>query len=205
LVQVDKDSKVVQFLEKPKPDEINRLNINTINAGIYIFEPQVLDLIPTDTNYSFEYQLFPDLLNRKELFHAFVADDNYWLDIGTPPRYLQAHHDLLAGKIKNFRLNRNNQFQIADSAEIDEISCIAKGCVIKSGAKIVNSILGKDVSIEKNAIIKNSVIWSGTKIGAEANIVNAIIGSDCQIGKNVFVTDGSVLGDATVIADFSRC
>ena len=205
LVHSDKDSKVVQFLEKPNLDEINELKINTINAGIYIFEPKVLDLIPKDTNYSFEYQLFPDLLNRKELFHAFVASDNYWLDIGTLPRYLQAHQDLMRGKIKNFQVERTNKFHVADLAEIDELSCLAEGCIIEKGAKIINSILGKDVVIEKDAVVQNSVIWSRTKIFEHASIIDSIIGSDCQIGKNVFITNGSVLGDETVISDFSFC
>ena len=192
-------------MEKPKLDEINELNINTINAGIYIFEPKVLDLIPKDPNYSFEYQLFPDLLNRKEKFYAFVASDNYWLDIGTLPRYLQAHHDLMRGKIKNFQVERNNKFYVANSAEIDELSCLADGCVIEKGAKIINSILGKDVVIEKDAIVQNSVIWSRTKVFEHASINDSIIGSDCRIGKNVFVTNDSVLGDATVMTDFSYC
>ena len=205
LVQTDKDAKVVRFLEKPKLDEINELNINTINAGIYIFEPEVLDLIPKNTAYSFEYQLFPDLLNRKEQFHSFVAYNNYWLDIGTPQRYLQAHQDLMSGKIKNFTVTKNSGFKLADSAEIDEISCIADGCIIEAGVKITNSILGKDVIIEKDTIIQNSVVWSGTKVFEQASIIDSIIGSNCQIGKNVCVTNGSVLGDATIISDFSYC
>jgi mannose-1-phosphate guanylyltransferase len=203
LVETDSDSRVLRFLEKPKAEELSQININTINAGIYILEPQVLDHIPAGENYSFEYKVFPGLLERRENFRAFIADDNYWLDIGTPQRYLQAHYDLLAGKIKNLPINTNSNFTGAQDAEIDECSWIADGCVIKPNAKIINSVLGRGVIIEENAVVENSVIWSGTQVGSSAGILDSIIGSDCRIGKSATVGTGSVLGDKTIIADFA--
>jgi mannose-1-phosphate guanylyltransferase len=137
LVETDSENRVLRFLEKPKVDELQKININTINAGIYILEPKVLDYIPTGENYSFEYQLFPGLLAREENFRAFVASDNYWLDIGTPQRYLQAHFDLISGRIKNVLLNKDNNFEMSADAEIDANSYIAEGCVIKPRAKVV--------------------------------------------------------------------
>ena len=203
LVEVGKNNEVLRFLEKPKADEINRMNINTINAGIYILEPKVLDFIPKNENHSFEYQLFPHLLQKQEKFHAFVANDNYWLDIGTPERYLKAHCDLMMGRIKNFRISKNSNFQLSPGAEIDDKSCIADGCVIKLGAKIINSVLGKDVVIEENTIVKNSVIWARTKVKSDTSILDSIIGNDCRIGRNALVSNGSVLGDKTIIANFA--
>ena len=116
LVEVGADDRVLRFLEKPKPEEISRLKINTINAGIYVLEPKVLSYIPKNENYSFEYQLFPALLEKAENFRAFIAEDNYWLDIGTPQRYLQAHYDLLNGRIKNLRITKTNKFIAAKEA-----------------------------------------------------------------------------------------
>ena len=204
LVEVGKNHEVLRFLEKPKAEQLDRIKINTINAGIYILEPEVLGLIPKGENHSFEYQLFPRLLREKEKFHAFVADDNYWLDIGTPQRYLQAHCDLMTGKIKNFRVDRTGNFKISRGAEIDDRSCIAEGCVIKPKARIINSVLGKNVVIEENAIIENSVIWARTKVNSSTSVLDSIIGNDCRIGKNALVRQGSVLGDKTVIANFAR-
>lgn len=205
LVQVSDNSDILRFLEKPSLEEIERLKINTINAGIYIFEPSVLAYIPENESYSFEYQLFPDLLRNKEKFQAFVANNNYWLDIGTTQRYLQANQDLISGKIKNSQGLKRSNLDVSDSAEIDEKSSLADGSVIKSGAKIVNSILGCNVAIGENTTVKNSVIWAGTTIDSDSVIADSIVGYNCRIGKNVLLQDGCVLGDESILTDFTKC
>lgn len=204
LVKVGENDEVRKFLEKPKADELSGININTISAGIYILEPKVLDGIPKNENYSFEYGVFPGLLARGENFRAFVARDAYWLDIGTPQRYLQAHRDLINGKIKNFEINRAGKFNRSADAEIDDNSCIASNCIIKSKAKIINSVLGSGVIIEENSIVRDSVIWSGTRVNSCTSVFDSIIGSDCHIGNNVLLNSGAVLGDKTVVANFTR-
>src|SRR5690606_12837342 len=100
LVETDSDGRVKSFLEKPKPDQLKELNVNTINSGTYILEPAILDLVPANENTSFEYNVFPQILEKKMNFSAFVLDDNYWRDIGTTESYLAAHHDILQGKVK---------------------------------------------------------------------------------------------------------
>lgn len=200
LVQTSKDSEVIKFLEKPKPEEAK--DLKTINAGIYVLDPKVLDFIPKGEKYSFEYQLFPDLLKRKSRFFAFLTHNSYWLDIGTLERYQQAHDDLLSGKIKNF-LTAKNDRSYAANYEIDDRSIIGKGCVFKAGAKIVNSILGEEVVVKEGASVHNSVIWAGTNIGSDVSIVNSIIGYNCLIGKNVSISSGSVLECNSVLRDFS--
>jgi mannose-1-phosphate guanylyltransferase len=203
LVETDRENKVLRFLEKPKAEDLAKININTINAGIYVLEPTVLDFIPAGENHSFEYHLFPCLLQNGENFHAFIAEENYWLDIGTPQRYLQAHHDLMAGKIKNLRIMKNGNFLGSDEAEIDSRSWIAEGCVIKPKARIINSVLGRGVVVEENSVVQNSVIWSGTRVNSYSTVFDSIIGNDCQIGTNVLLTSGAVLGDQTVVANFT--
>ena len=96
LVETEKDGRILRFLEKPKADEITT---NNINAGTYILEPKVLDFLPAGENYSFEYGLFPDLLKRNEPFYAHIPPRTYWIDIGTPERYLRVHSDLLANRV----------------------------------------------------------------------------------------------------------
>ena len=91
-------------MEKPKENEITT---NNINAGTYILEPRVLDFIPGGENYSFEYALFPDLLKRNETFYAHVPPRTYWIDIGTPDRYLVAHQDLLANRVQRIHIKGN--------------------------------------------------------------------------------------------------
>ena len=204
LVQVGKGAKVERFVEKPKPDEIESLKINTVNAGIYVLEPSILDLIPKDTNKSFEYDVFPEILARELPFFAYVMKDEYWLDIGTPASYLAAHHDFLSGKITGFGLTKTNGSDIATRSEIDALSFFAEGCVIKPGVRIVNSVIGAGVHIEEKALIENSVIWSHTRISSSAEIVGAIIGRSCHIGRNAIVGAGSVLGDKTSLTDYTK-
>jgi len=96
LVETEKDGRVRRFLEKPKPEEVT---CDTINAGIYILEPRVLDYVPEGEPFMFEYGVFPGLLERKEPFFAYIWR-GYWRDIGTASSYLQANLDVIAGRVK---------------------------------------------------------------------------------------------------------
>ena len=204
LVETDADGKVLRFREKPKPEELSELTVNTINAGIYILEPEVLDLIPKGANYSFEYNVFPDLLAREKAFYAYVLQDNYWRDIGNPASYLQGHHDFLSGKIKNFNLEKSVKADISHTATVDKNSFVEEDCIIKSNAKIINSVIGKGVYIEEKAVVENSIIWAHTRISSGAEIRNAVIGRSCYIGKNSIVSEGAVLGDKTSLTDYTK-
>lgn len=179
LVEFNQDFGVHRFIEKPTLEEIAKLNLNTINAGIYILEPTVLDLIPTDEKYSFEYQLFPALLANESPFFAFVAENYYWLDIGTPQRYLQANLDLIDGKI-------------ISSVEFDNNLIVGENSLIKKGANVSRSVIGDNVTIEENAVVENSVIWSNAKIGANTKIIDSVIGHNLEVGKNILI-DGNYL------------
>ena len=204
LVETDEESKVLQFLEKPKPEEVFRLTTKNINAGVYILEPSVLDTIPEGENYSFEYNVFPELLNRRKSFYAFVMEGNYWRDIGTPQSYLQAHHDFLGGQIKGFKTKSSEKSDVATAAVVDKTSIIDENCVIKPNAKIINSVIGAGVHVEEKSVIENSVIWAHTRVSSQAHIKNAIIGRSCYIGRNVSISENSVLGDKTSLTDYTQ-
>src|SRR3712207_9437021 len=81
-------------------DALPIFSVNTINAGTYILDPKVLDMIPAGESYSFEYNLFPDLLRRGERFYAHVPGGAYLLDIGARARHLAAQHHILAGPVR---------------------------------------------------------------------------------------------------------
>ena len=201
LVEVETDGRIHRFLEKPKDEEIT---CNTINAGTYILEPGVLDFIPGGENYSFEYGLFPDLLKRKESFYAHVPPRTYWIDIGTPERYLQAHQDLLANRVGRIHIKeRRGSFDAATVSEIDELSIIGDDCQIKPGAQIINSVLGQGCFVEERAHVENSVIWPHTRIGTAAEVSNAIVGRGCHVGRSAVIGPGSVLGDKTSVTDYT--
>ena len=201
LVETESDGRIRRFLEKPKEDEIT---CNTINAGTYVLEPGVLDFIPAGQNYSFEYGLFPDLLQRQQSFYAHVPPRTYWIDIGTPERYLQAHHDLLANRVTRIHIkDRRGSFDAATVAEIDNLSIIGDDCQIKPGAQIVNSVLGQGCFVEERALVENSVVWPHTRIGTAAVVLNSIVGRGCHVGRSAVVGPGSVFGDKSSVTDYT--
>lgn len=204
LVETDDENRVSRFREKPKPEELADLTTKNINAGIYILEPSVLDLIPEGEAASFEYNVFPELLNQKKRFFAFISDKNYWRDIGTPESYLQAHYDFLSGQIKGFKTEKQNGADIATAADVDKNSLIAEDCIIKPNARVANSVIGQGVHIEEKAIVENSVVWAHTRISSSAHIQNAVIGRGCHIGRNAVVSGGAVLGDKTALTDYTK-
>ena len=204
LVETNAEGKVQRFLEKPKPEQLSELTAHNINAGIYVLEPGILDLIPEGRNSSFEYDIFPEILAQNKNFYGFLMNDNYWRDIGTPESYLAAHHDFLAGKIKNLEFENQSESEIATHAIIDENSIIAENCVIKPNVKITNSVIGEKVHIEEKAEIENSVIWAHTRIDSGAKINGAVVGRGSYIGRNVIISDGAVLGDKTSLTDYTK-
>lgn len=204
LVETDEESRILRFLEKPKPEELAELKTNTINAGIYVLEPSVLSLMPRGENRSFEYDVFPEILRREMPFYAYVMEGEYWRDIGTPASYLAAHHDFLNSTIRGFDVKSSPDVDIATKAEVDTVSMLGEGCVIKPGAHVSNSVIGPGVHVEEKAVIADSVIWAHTRILTSAEIHGAIIARSCHIGRNAVVGPGSVLGDKTTLTDYTR-
>ena len=201
LVETSPDGWVQRFVEKPGPDEITT---NMINAGIYVLEPSVLKYMPKGEAYSFERGLFPTLLEHKEPVLSFILD-RYWIDIGTPRKYLEVHHDILAKRFASPRVSPNmlDRSSLASGAIIDEKSIIDQDVTIRSGVRIENSVIGRNCKIDEGAHIIDSVVWSGNTIDADARITSSIIGKGCYIGRSAVLRPGVVLGDKAVVTDFS--
>ena len=139
LVETDADGNVRRFLEKPKPEEIT---CNTINAGIYVLEPETFDRIPKDTAWSIERSFFPSLVERSETFVAYVYD-GYWIDIGTPEKYMQVHRDIMDRRFPRRRSQATPQAaglvspdaRIEDGAVVEGPCFIDEGTIVKAGAR----------------------------------------------------------------------
>ena len=201
LVETDGEGRVQRFLEKPKPEEVTS---NTINAGIYILEPRVLEYVPEGEPFMFEYGVFPQLLASGEPFYAYTWE-GYWRDIGTAESYHQANMDVLAGKVnllERAHYERGDKFD--ESAEIDAASVVDPSCALKAGAQIINSVIGRNCYIEERARIENSVVRGGSRIGAGAALKGVVLGRSCHIGRSVTIASGAVLGDKSVITDYSQ-
>ncbi len=199
LVEINTDGRVERFLEKPKPDEIT---CNTINAGLYVLEPAVLKYIPANENHSFEYGLFPRLLAEREPFFADVSN-GYWLDIGTNARYLQANLDLLAGQL-SYQPERASSEKFHSQAKIDARSLVDDRAIISAQAEILNSVIGSNCRVGAGARIENSVLLSDTRVDEQARITGAIVGRGCRIGECAIIGAGAVLGDESIITDYSQ-
>lgn len=209
LVETDAQGNIQRFLEKPKADEITT---NRINAGIYVLEPDTFDRIPKDVPWSIERSYFPSLVERGETFVGYVYE-GYWIDIGTPEKYAQVHRDIMDGRFGAgpFSGLGASQALVSPSARVDEGAIIEgpcfidEGCVVKAGAKVGRwSVLGRNTQVEAGAVVDGSIIWPNGRIGSEAQVHDAIAGRHCHIGSNVVVRDGAVLGDKTVLTDFTR-
>ncbi len=132
LVETAPDGAVRRFLEKPKADEIT---CDTINAGIYVLEPDTFDRIPKDVAYSIERAYFPSLVERGEPFVAYI-DHGYWIDIGTPEKYVQVHRDMFDGHFNGglFATADRSKPIVAPDARIEEAAALEPPCFVDSGA-----------------------------------------------------------------------
>lgn len=211
LVKINKGGDIEQFLEKPNWAEAS--GCKTINAGIYMFERDVLSYIPPRRNFSLERELFPILLQRGEKFLGYVTKE-YWLDIGTLEKYKQVHKDILEKKITfSFplfkRLKDNVWFEgdsrISPRAKLVGPIMLGKNCKIADDAEISPfSVIGENCIIENGATIINSIVLEGTTIGREVRMEGCIVGKYCQIEDNVTISEGVVIGDRSVVKAFSQ-
>jgi len=200
LVETDAQSRITRFLEKPKPSEITT---NMINAGTYILEPNVLTHIPPQTNFSFERGLFPLFLDWGEPFFAYPSSV-YWIDIGTPEKYLQLNRDLLSGKSSRHSSPAERligeQSQIHPTAQIKGPAVIGDNCTIGQNVKLTGPVvIGSSCIIQPGAIIEDSIIWHKVEIGQRAVVKNSIIANNCHLYPDCCVTDGSLLSDNVIV------
>jgi NDP-sugar pyrophosphorylase family protein len=208
LVDTDAEGNVRRFLEKPTPDEIT---CDTINAGIYVLEPDTFDRIPRDTPWSIERSFFPSLIERGETFVGYV-NRGYWIDIGTPEKYMQVHRDIMDGRFRAApfggaasRTWVSPDARVEDGATLEGPCFVDAGTVVKAGARIgPYSVIGRQCQIEEHAVTERSIIWANTRVGQEAVVRHSILGRQCHVGRNATVEDGVILGDKSVVTDFSR-
>jgi NDP-sugar pyrophosphorylase family protein len=207
LVETDAEGNVQRFLEKPGEDQ---LTVDTINAGIYVLEPETLDRIPADQVYSIERAYFPSLVERGETFVAYVYR-GYWIDIGTPEKYRQAHRDIMDGRFPAppFATRPGTALispdaRVEDGAVIEGPCFIDAGTVVKSGARIgPYTVLGRHCHVAEEAALSGSILWSNTWVDDHAQLGPIIAGRHCHFGRNVEIGSG-LFGDKSTATDYSR-
>jgi NDP-sugar pyrophosphorylase family protein len=209
LVETDAEGNVRRFLEKPTPDEIT---CDTINAGVYVLEPDTFDRIPKDTAWSIERSFFPSLVERQETFVAYVYR-GYWIDIGTPEKYVQVHRDIMdrrflaepfGGLPRGARCIAAD-VRVEEGAVIEGPCFIDEGTIIKAGARVLPySVVGRHSVIEEEAVVDGSIIWPNSRVSRNAVVRGSILGRHCHVGRDVLIEGGMVLGDKSAVTDFSR-
>ena len=196
LVRLADDRSVKEFVEKPGP-ELHDTNL--INAGAYVIERRVLEgMAPAGTNISIEREVFPTLVGRG--LYAFPAS-GYWLDIGTPERYLQATFDILEGNVATEvgRRLADASLALVDGARIDgrvvAPALIGPDAVVEESAIVGGrTVLGRGARVGEGAHIESSVLLAGASVGPRSTVRASIIGPDVVVGRHCQIGDGVVLG-----------
>jgi mannose-1-phosphate guanylyltransferase len=182
---IEPDNRITKFVEKPAPGTEPS---NLVNCGTWLFEPEVLDHIPDQKmDGSIERLVMPGLIEAGRLLLGF-PDDAYWLDVGTPERYLQIHSDILTGKLPGWlHGDAKNGTLVGPRTNVGE------GAIIVGPASI-----GSNCEIGSNATIERSVIWDDVSIGAGAVVVDSIIGAGCKVGPSA-VLEGAILANGAIV------
>jgi mannose-1-phosphate guanylyltransferase len=176
LVRRSEDGEITEFLEKPEPDQIDT---DEINAGAYVLERSVLELIPPDREVSIEREVFPRLVGG-ELYGARL--EGYWIDIGTPERFLQANWDILEGRVDATPGERIGEgVRIADGAEVTD-----------------RAVIGSNSAIGDEAVVSESVLLPECKVGPRARLEKAILSARVEVAPGAAV-EGDVIGEGETI------
>ncbi|NPV53389.1 MAG: NDP-sugar synthase [Firmicutes bacterium] len=216
-VEMDRNGRILKFIEKPSKDQITT---NFVNAGVYVFEPDILERIPRGRPVSLEREVYPSLLDEGVPVYGY-GSRFYWMDLGTHKRYLALHADIFQGKLNlEIQGKRNNagtatgiatandnpgggaislgdqrdQVIIGREAHVHPTSrihgpvIIGDRCVVNAGAVVgPMTVLGPGVVVGEGTHVRNSVIWAGTRIGSRAHLDRVIV------GENYTVEDGREL------------
>lgn len=190
IVITDDEGKIVRFLEKPSWGQVFS---DTINTGIYILEPEVLDLIPYQEDFDFSKDLFPLMLSKNMPLFGYISE-GYWRDVGNLNEYRIGQHDSLIGVVevnkvgktdeKYPNVNFGNNVQIGENVKF-----------------IGNVVLGDYVIIGNNSQITNCVIGNNTKIGQSANLNETTVWNDVIIGDNVYLTNDVICNDVVILSN----
>ena len=200
----DENGRVLSFVEKPPRDEAPP---DEINAGTYLLEPGVLQVIPPGRNVSIERETFPMLLAGGAPLYAYTTDD-YWLDLGRPDQYLKAHRDVLDGKLvlgptADPDAHQGTFWHVGDPEIPASIRPPAfLGTTAELAATAIAgpyTVLGSGTRLEAGAEVTDSVLWDGVSIGARARVTESILASNVRVGGAASIGAGSVIGHDAVI------
>jgi mannose-1-phosphate guanylyltransferase len=183
VVPTDDDGLVEGFIEKPP---VGEAPTNLINAGVYVMEPEILKRVPEGEAWSAERQLFPELADADEMY-AFHLDA-YWMDIGTPQKYLQANLDALGGAYRSDVTER-----LTEGGAL-----LGRDVSVGDGASIITSSVGDDADIGAGARMEGCVLLPGAIVGEGATLSGCILGAGANVDGGTALS-GITIGDGDSI------
>ncbi|MBI2710384.1 MAG: NDP-sugar synthase [Actinobacteria bacterium] len=181
VVPTDADGRVRAFVEKPPPGEAPT---DLINAGTYVLESSVIDRIPAARPVSMERATFPALVADGRLFA--MPGDTYWIDAGTPAKYIEAQLDLVHGRRGGCWRGVHPDAKVA------------------AGATVTGSVVGPGAVVEDGAVVRSAVVLGGARVASGATVADSVVGPGAVVGVGAEVLEGSVLGDEAVVEDCER-
>ena len=200
LVRTTDGGEVTEFVEKPAPDQIDTRNIS---AGAYVLERSVLDLLEEDQPASIERDVFPRLVGQG--LYGFVSN-GYWLDIGTPERYLEGTFDILEGTVGTNVRDRMGSTYLCVEDDVENAGRIIPPALVESGCRIGEHsriggrvVLERGVMVGENSTIERAVVMQGAEIGSNCTLRGCIVAGGVRLGDDCTVEGMSVLGEGVTV------
>ncbi|MGH2730834.1 MAG: sugar phosphate nucleotidyltransferase, partial [Actinomycetota bacterium] len=204
IVMTDEDGRVERFLEKPTWGQVFS---DTINTGIYVLEPEVLDFIPPEQPYDFSSELFPAMLDKGLPVYGFITE-SYWTDVGNADTYMQAQRDALAGRVKvnlkGFELRPN--VRVGEDADVHPGARILGPALIGDNVRIFEgasvgpyAVIGDNAIVGPDARASQCVVMAGAHVGPGSHIRGAILGRGSALERGASLEEGAVIGEEVVV------
>lgn len=195
---IDQYNRIEKFIEKPAWSDVFA---NTVNTGIYIFEPEIFKYIPKNRFFDFGRDVWPLLLARKKPIFGYEMN-SYWCDIGNLQEYKRAEKNALEGivkvripgKLKNRNIWIGANTHIYPGVKITGPAVIGSNCQIKKGV-IIDSFttIGNNSVLEEGVKLSDCILWAGVHVSKGVQLRNCVIGSQAKISENISVFEGSVI------------
>lgn len=187
VVDIDADTQIHRFVEKPKAEEApSRL----INAGTWIFEPRLIDMLDPTTFNRVEDGLFPSLCAAGEPVFGFHRPA-YWGDVGNAEALLRVNLDMVTGLVASPAASPtgpaiyiDETSTIEDDAHLEGPVVVGAGCTIRAGATVTRSLLWDGVTVETEADVRDSILATGVTVGTAAQVAESVVAHGAAIAPN---------------------
>ncbi len=209
VVIADERHRIQRFLEKPTTSEVFS---DTVNTGIYVLEPEVLEFLPPNETRDFSQDLFPLLLEKGIPMYGFVAD-GYWCDVGSLDAYRQAQYDAIRGRV-HLELDYlqlrtgiwvGKHTTIDPTARIEAPVLIGDNCTIGPRVTIsAGTIIGDRVTVGADADLQRPIVFNGVMVGEESHLWACAIGRNSRISRRSYVMEGAAIGSGSIVEDEAR-